>query len=520
MRPPPLARRPYFPSRWPLVLALEALAACSGPPAGVPVRPAGEAVSTARAVLGPLVAGPANLDDLALVSVEADEVDVTHVRVQQTLGGVPVLGGEAIVHVAPDGSADVTDDLVPGVVVDTRPRLDRERAIAQTLAAIDCPTCLTAPPEADLWIVRRAGLDRLCWRVSLRREDGSSATSLPVAFVDAATGEIVLRYDDLQTATGSSLYSGTVNFASFARSGTHYLEDHGRHVGTWTSRTGTTALYRLTDVDDVWKSSLQRAAVDAQIGAGSVYDYYLAVHGRRGIDGAGGPAARVSIDGTTPLVTSTVHYGKAFANAFWNGSYMTYGDGDGTLIGPLVTLDICGHEMTHGVTERTAGLVYEGESGALDESWSDVMGAMVERFVRGESLAIWRIGEEAYTPGVTGDALRYLDDPRLGGDPDHYADRYTGPEDNGGVHTNSTIASHAFYLLAHGGTHRRGGSIAGIGADAAARIWYRALASYMTSGTTFKGARAATVKAAASLYGSASPQATAVAKAWSLVGVT
>ena len=134
---------------------------------------------------------------------------------------------------------------------------------------------------------------------------------------------------------------------------------------------------------------------------------------------------------------------------------MTYGDGDGTTFTPLTTLDICGHEMTHGVTERTANLTYAKESGALNESWSDILGAMVELYARRRNATsdTWKIGEQAYTPNTAGDALRHMDDPHAVGDPDHYSERlYPGTctpsnaNDQCGVHTNSSIANKAFYL--------------------------------------------------------------------------
>jgi hypothetical protein len=213
---------------------------------------------------------------------------------------------------------------------------------------------------------------------------------------------------------------------------------------------------------------------------------------------------------------------------------MVYGDGDGSIFSPLVELDVVAHEMTHGVTAYTARLVYHGESGALNESWSDVFGAMTERYVRGESTSTWRIGEQVFTPAIAGDALRYMDQPHLKSnsgytaddDPDHYSERCTAattcpdtPQgDNGGVHINSGIPNKAFYLLAKGGSHHLGGSMTGIGADAAARIWFVALSSYMTSTTTFLQARTATLNAAAALYGAGSTQQAAVASAWCLVG--
>ncbi|EYF00560.1 M4 family metallopeptidase [Chondromyces apiculatus] len=114
---------------------------------------------------------------------------------------------------------------------------------------------------------------------------------------------------------------------------------------------------------------------------------------------------------TRGISARDAHYSKKYNNAFWNGSVMTYGDGDGTTFTPLVTLDICGHEMTHGVIERTANLTYSGESGALNEAIADIMGAMVERSARGESANTWLIGEDAFTPGTPGNALRYMADP-------------------------------------------------------------------------------------------------------------
>jgi hypothetical protein len=339
---------------------------------------------------------------------------------------------------------------------------------------------------------------------------------------------MMMSFDNLQTATGSSLYSGDVAFSSLLRGTTFYMEDVGRKIGTFDMRNTTTSAYRLTDTDDVWNSAIQRAAVDAHYAATKVYDYFFITHGRRGIDGVGGPAFYTSADGVTGLISSRVHYSSNYNNAFWNGQSMTYGDGDGTTFSPLVTLDIAGHEMTHGITERTAGLVYSGESGALNESMSDVFGSMVERYVRGESANTWKIGEEAFTPANgTGDALRYMDNPHAAGnsgftsddDPDHYSERYLGSSDNGGVHINSGIANKAFYLLAKGGSHHRGGSMTGIGADQAATIWYRALTSYMTSSTNFAGARTATINAASVLYGATSTQVTAVGNAWCLVGV-
>jgi Zn-dependent metalloprotease len=472
-------------------------------------------------------------NDLVVSGAHVDRRAMAHTRVQQFFRGVRVFGGEAIAHMNPDGTVfGETDDLVAGVNVDPTPRVTAADAIRIATADYGCSQCLTAAPTADLWILRdEAGLDHLVFRVQMRRIDGSPQTAMPVRFVDAHSGYVVHSYDNLQTGTGVSLYSGTVTIGTRFNPifGDYAMQNHSLRAGTFDMMNTTEFYWAFFDPDDVWDSPLQQAAVDAHFGMEKYYDYLSAVHGRNGMDGFGGPFTLPGDDpARTTLVASLVHYGSGYNNAFWNGIRMVYGDGDGVAFSPLVPLDIVGHEMTHGVTQFTAGLIFDGESGALSESWSDVFGAMTERYVRGENTDTWLIGEQAFTPGSPGDAIRYLQDPHLAADrgtytpdddPDHYSERYTGLGDNGGVHINAGIANKAFYLLAQGGSHHLGGSMTGIGADQAARIWFTALTSYMTSRTDFLGARNATELAAAALHGSGSAQAQAVAAAWCLVGV-
>jgi thermolysin len=472
-----------------------------------------------------------NPDEFAVTRVDIDELSMAHTRVIQTVDGVRVWQGEAIVHLKADGAlSTVTDDLKENITVNTKPNFSAEEAVGLAKAMYGRSDRLTEKPVADLWIFRADDRDHLTYRVQMRREDNTKETAMPVIFVDAHTGENVFQYDNLQTGTGSSLYSGNVTIGTSVSGSTYYLENTTRKVGTFDSRNTTSSTYRFTDADDIWNSTSQRAGVDAQYGAEKTMAYYQNVHGRNGIDGSGGPAYYTSAVGGVGLISSKVHYSSGYNNAFWNGSYMTYGDGDGTNFTPLVTLDICGHEMTHGVTERTANLTYSGESGALNESMSDVFGAMVELYTRGGSANAntWKIGEDAYTPGTAGDALRYMDNPHAApnsgytadDDPDHYAERYTGTADSGGVHINSGIGNKAFYLVAAGGTHHRSGvTTTGIGTTDAAKIWYRALTVYMTSGTNFAGARTATLNAANDLFGSSSAQYNSTATAWCAVGV-
>jgi thermolysin len=480
-----------------------------------------------------------NPDEYKAKRVEIDELKMAHTHFQQFMGDVPVWEGEAIVHLESDGQpASVTDELKDNIAIDTTPNLSKDDAIAAVKREYRGWRALTAPPEVDLWIYRGEDRDHLAYRIQLRREDGTANTSMPVFFIDAHTGDKVFEYDNLQTAgTGSSLYSGSVSIDTSGSGTSFYMEDTVRKQGTFNMNntgdvnTGTGGTQsRYTDTDNIWNTSAQQAGVDAHYGAAKTFDYYQSTFGRNGIDGNYGPGSTTAAtNGAIALTPSRVHFGSRYNNAFWNGSSMTYGDGDGTQFTPLVTLDIAGHEMTHGVTERTAGLTYSKESGALNEAISDIFGSMVERYARGgvTDSNTWKIGEQAYTPGTAGDALRRMDNPNAVGDPDHYSLRlYSGTctpsntNDQCGVHTNSSIVNHTFYLIAAGGTNRVSGvAVPSIGPDAAAKIFYRALTVYMTSGTTFSGARTATLNAATDLYGSASAQYTSVATGWCAVGV-
>ncbi|MGB7923057.1 MAG: M4 family metallopeptidase [Pyrinomonadaceae bacterium] len=475
--------------------------------------------------------GIGDINDLKPLRVEEDQQAMTHTHVQQTFQNVPVFGGEAIVHLNADQSvSDITDSLVSFVKVNTQPTLTAKEAVKVALRLYGCSDCLTEAPRADLWVMRRGGRDHLVYRVQMRREDGSEKTAMPVYFIDAHTGAKVWNYDNLQSGTGVSLYSGQrpintwfVNFPPIV----YYMEDHIRRVGTYDGRQTTNSSFYFTDADNLWNGATQRAGVDAHFGTSKVLDYYKSKFGRNGLNGTGGPTHFLSIDGVTRLMSVTVHYGNRLNNGFWNSRQVVLGDGDGIVNGPNVSVDWLGHEWTHALTENTARLVYSRESGALNESWSDVFGCMIERYTKGESVNTWKVFEQTLTPGVAGDAERFMNEPHLGRNlgytvddqPDHYLERYLGTQDNGGVHINSGIPNKVFYLVAKGGTHHRGGSMTGIGPDAAAAIWYRALTAYMTSTTNFKGARTATLKAATALHGTGSVQYNAVAKAWTLCGV-
>ncbi len=472
-----------------------------------------------------------NVDEFQVQKVEIDDLGMAHTRVRQTVASIPVWEGEAIIHLSKEGElSTISDQLKDNLLVNTQPNLSAEDAIELALGMYRGKAELTEKPTAEMFIYRAEDRDHLVYRVVMPRVDGSNDTSVPVNFIDAQTGENVMEYNSLQTGTGSSLYSGTVSISTTVSGSTYYMEDTTRRMGTFnmnstgneTTGTGGTQS-RYTDTDDVWDTTIQRAGVDAHYGAAKTYDYYKNIHGRNGIDGNNGPGTTTSAVGAIPLVVSRVHFGTSgrYNNAFWFNNQMSYGDGDGTTFSPLTTIDVAGHEMSHGVTEKTANLTYSNESGALNEATSDIFGAMVEAYADGAvSADTWRIGEDCYTPGTAGDALRSMSNPNSLGDPDHYSLRYTGTADSGGVHTNSSIANHAYYLMAAGGTNRVSGvAVTGIGASAMERIWFRALTVYMTSGTNFAAARTATINAANDLFGSTSAQATTVAQGWCAVGV-
>jgi hypothetical protein len=256
------------------------------------------------------------------------------------------------------------------------------------------------------------------------------------------------------------------------------------------------------------------AAVDeAYDGLGATWRLYREVYGRDSVDGAGLP-----LDGT-------VHYGTNYDNAFWDGSRMVFGDGDGTLFNRFtIAVDVIGHELTHGVTEKSAGLVYQGQSGALNESVSDVFGSLVKQRELGQDAASadWLIGAGLFTPAVQGQALRSMkapgtayDDPRLGKDPQPatMSGYVQTSDDNGGVHLNSGIPNHAFYLAAT--------AIGGNAWEGAGQIWYDVLTGgALPADADFVTFATATVAAAGTRCGEGSPQQAAVAKAWQDVEVT
>ncbi len=246
-------------------------------------------------------------------------------------------------------------------------------------------------------------------------------------------------------------------------------------------------------------------------GLGATFDLYQQAYGRNSIDGKG-----MTLD-------ATVHYGKDYDNAFWNGEQMVFGDGDGQVfVGFTESVTVVGHELTHGVTENEGGLDYNGQSGSLNESISDVFGALTEQHLLGQtaSEASWLIGEGIFTSAVQGIALRSMkapgtayDDDVLGKDPQpaHMDGYVTTSDDNGGVHINSGIPNHAFYLAAT--------ALGGNAWEKAGLIWYKTITGDLSPSADFATFANATLAAAAAEYGEGSKEVDAVRSAWVGVGV-
>ncbi|MEJ8545025.1 M4 family metallopeptidase [Brevibacillus borstelensis] len=445
-----------------------------------------------------------------LEEVENDETNTKHYRLQEMYNGIPVFGYQQTIHVDEDGNVtSFLGQFVPNLSSDKKmsrkAKLSEEKALKQALADLEDEVGeveeFEVEPQPEQYIYVHEGEAYLAYAIELNFLDPVPGRWM--YFVDANTGDIINKYNmiDTVTGTGKGVLGDEKSFETTKQSSTSYVmrdTTRGSGIETYTTANSTRLPGTLmSDSDNYWTDG---AAVDAHAYAQQTYDYYKNTHGRNSFDGNGAK------------IRSTVHYSRSYNNAFWNGSQMVYGDGDGRTFLPLSgALDVVAHELTHAVTERTAGLIYQNESGALNESMSDIFGAMVDD-------DDWLMGEDVYTPGTPGDALRSLEDPTAYGDPDHYSKRYTGSQDNGGVHTNSGINNKAAYLLAEGGTHY-GVTVRGIGREDTAKIYYHALTHYLTPYSNFSAMRRAAIQAATDLFGANSEQVRSVQAAYDAVGV-
>jgi thermolysin len=470
----------------------------------------------------------------------------THERMTQFHEGVPVFGGEAVRQTDSGVTVSLFGTIYQGIDTPTVPTLSVDGAVA----AIQGLTGVSLGPARlpELFVLPLTeGRYALAYRGQVATEG-----DVTVYFVDARTGAVLLKYSNLQTAAAVGRATGVlgdnkkISADSFA--GTFVASDDlrppvidtfdmrgnlGRTLSFLNGSTTLTANDLASDADNVWTDGPN---VDAHAYAGYVYDYYFKRLGRRGLDNANIPMSSLvhPVRRQDLSTSSNAVISLFFLNAFYAGDgVMVYGEG---LPAPFVlastrqsvnyfsaALDIVGHELTHGVTDYSSDLIYQGESGALNEAFSDIMGTSVEFFYQapggGLMSADYLLGEDVFVPG----GVRSMANPAAFGGPDHYSRRYTGTDDNGGVHTNAGIPNHAFYLAIEGGTNRTSGlSVQGVGAanrEQIEKVFYRAFVFLLPPNATFSVARSATIQAARDLYGGGSAVERTVTEAWTAVGV-
>lgn len=335
-------------------------------------------------------------------------------------------------------------------------------------------------------------------------------------YVDANNGEILfvnktIHHADVG-ATAATKYSGLRDMITDSFNGSFRLRESGRGLGIETYDLNNATTYSgavdFIDTDNYWNNintEQDEIAADAHWGMEMTYDYYFVRHNRNSIDGNGFK------------LVSYVHYDNNYVNAFWNGQFMTFGDGN-TTYGPLVALDIVGHEITHGLTSNTANLDYQDESGAMNEAFSDIFGNSIEAYAK-PNVASWELGEDI------GVALRDMSNPKLKGDPDTYlgTNYYIGTADNGGVHTNSGVLNYIYYLMSDGGIGTNDNNDAynvnGVSIDTAGAIAFRTLTVYLTNTSNYADARFYFIKSAIDLYGACSNPVKTTTNAFYAAGI-
>ncbi len=467
-------------------------------------------------------------EKLVVRDVVQDRDGTTHTRYERTYDGLPVLGGDLVVAETKAGKTEAVTKASGAKLagVDTTAEVAasaaEEQAVGAARAEGSKKTAAEKAPRKVVWMAK--GSPTLAYEtvVGGLQHDGTP-NELHVV-TDAATGAKIYEWQAVQNeGTGNTMYGGQVGLGTTQSGSSFNLTDGARgnhktyNLNRGTSGTGTL----FSGADDVWgdgtPQNLETAGADAHYGAALTWDYYKNVHGRSGIRGDGVGAY------------SRVHYGNAYVNAFWQDSCfcMTYGDGSGNTK-PLTSIDVAAHEMTHGVTSNTAGLVYSGESGGLNEATSDIMAAAVEFNANNASdKGDYLVGEKIDIRG-NGTPLRYMDKPSKDGSSKDAWYSGIGSID---VHYSSGPANHFFYLLSEGSGAKTvngvnydsptsdGLPVTGIGREKAALIWYKALTTKWSSNTNYAGARTGTLAVAGELYGTTSAEYKAVQDAWAGVAV-
>jgi Zn-dependent metalloprotease len=503
--------------------------------------------------------------EFVVKSVQTDEQGNRHIRMEQSWNGLPVWGGELIAHTQNGAFERVNGRYFPTPELQSStPGINNTQAIEAVKAAIGKENVKENWDEEDLKLIDGQpfsaellvfhpnddlNAERLTWHIVAH----PNVLRRIVYFVDAQSGKILSQYDNTcnlvghrhhsgcsetpvetlpaaettelcvdgpVTVSGQDLFSVNQSFTlgGWQKGSVYYLENTNKNMFSSTSVMPGNPVGVIVTLDGLNGSpenqnfnydfvssssatfSNQKAAISAHFNAGKSYDYFLSKFSRNSIDGAKG--------NIISLVNISESDGSSMENAYWNGEAMFYGNG-GSTFKPLARgLDVGGHEMTHGVVEKTANLVYQGESGALNESFADVFGALID-------AGDWKIGEDVMQSGAGATALRDLSNPHNGVNsnspwwqPNHMNERYTGTQDNGGVHINSGIVNFAFFKFA---------TDAAVGTLKAEQVYYKALRDYLTKNSKFVDCRIAVIQAATDLYGT--PVANAAANAFAAVGI-
>lgn len=483
---------------------------------------------------------PGNAGEAKVKNIETDAKGITHYRYQQTMNGIAIENADMVMHVANGKISSQNGKWIKDFPANLQSRasLTEANALDKAMQSIGAQAYKWQIPAEEDFIKReqksaaatffpKATLVyysgerdvvpsalRLAYKFDIYAQQ---PLSRQLVFVDAANGKILgkreLIHETNATGTAQTGYSGTQTITTDYTGATYRLRETGRGNGinTYNLQTGTTygLAVDFTDADNNWNNinaAKDEYATDAHWATEKTYDYFFQKFNRNSIDNAG------------MALNSYLHYSVGYFNAFWDGSRMTYGDGDATNGNrPLTSLDVCGHEITHGVTERTSNLIYSYESGAMNEGFSDIFGTAIEAFARPGNTD-WLIGGDFYT-------IRNMSNPNAFNHPDTYGGTYwyVGGGDNGGVHYNSGVLNYWFYLLTVGGSgvndHSVSYNVTGIGMDKAAAIAYRLNTFYLISTSEYYDARVLGIQAAEDLYGVGSNEAIQTANAWTAVGL-
>lgn len=465
----------------------------------------GQQISALKKILKEQASYGANGNENFKIKSEwTDSLGKAHSRVNQTINGLTVYGTSMVMHSDKVTGINAAGENLTNIYAlsgklavnpETQNSVNVHKANGKSRKSAKATASqfgnIQGQPELSYVYLPLTDETKLAWKIQVTWNNGGNDFGDDILFIDANNNQLLTRHPQMYQVK-------------------NWQTDNLNHISETTVGPSTPRGTLLcTNTQACNEVSAQRA----HDGASSVYDFYKARFGRN------------SVNNTDLTLVSGVHVGVNYNNAFWYNNRMWYGDGDGAQFFDLTLApDVIGHELTHGVTEYTASLVYANASGALNEAWSDILGVSSESYMKINTQPDWRLGEEVM---VAGGALRYMNNPTQDGySKDWYPSRIpftstpSSTNDQGGVHGNSGIANLAFQLITDGGTHPRAMSTAivpSLGLAKTEQIFYRALATYMNSSTDFAGARTATAQAATDLYGAA--DATAVETAWCAVGV-